>query len=229
MDINFQFNCHTVSIKMRTVYQGEVFNWSAALVITTNFCVNIAESELESRGTTEQGNIFNALDIFFISFYIFEITINIYVHWFWEFWTNRWNIFDFIVVSVSIVEIIVQAVVGSGYAQINILRTMRVFRVLRLFNKFKEMQKIMVALLASLRPVFTALLILVLVISIYSIIGVQLFKEIDPERFGTFSQAWFTILGFATGDAGCGYIYHPEQKKKKQKFAICIYVYIYMW
>ena len=214
---------------MRTVYEGEVFNWTAALVITTNFCVNIAESELEDRGSTEQGNIFNALDIFFISFYIFEITINIYVHWFWEFWTNRWNIFDFIVVSVSIVEIIVQAVVGSGYAQINILRTMRVFRVLRLFNKFKEMQKIMVALLASLRPVFTALLILVLVISIYSIIGVQLFKEIDPERFGTFSQAWFTILGFATGDSGCGYIYNSEHKKKNQKFAICIYVCIYIW
>ena len=186
---------------MRTVYEGEVFNWTAALIITTNFCVNIAESELEDRGSKEQGNIFNALDIFFISFYIFEITINIYVHWFWEFWTNRWNIFDFIVVSVSIVEIIVQAVVGSG---LNILRTMRVFRVLRLFNKFKEMQKIMVALLASLRPVFTALLILVMVISIYSIIGVQLFKEIDPERFSTFTQAWFTMLGFATGDRKCG-------------------------
>ena len=189
---------------MRTVYEGEVFNWTAALVITTNFCVNIAESELDARGTTEQGNIFNALDIFFMSFYIFEITINIYVHWFWEFWTNRWNIFDFIVVSVSILEIILQAVVGSGYSQINILRTMRVFRVLRLFNKFKEMQKIMIALLASLRPVFTALLILVMVIAIYSIIGVQLFKEIDPERFGSFSQAWFTMLGFATGDSGCG-------------------------
>jgi hypothetical protein len=39
-----------------------------------------------------------------------------------------------------------------------------------------------------------------MVISIYSIIGVQLFKEIDPERFGTFTQAWFTMLGFATGD-----------------------------
>jgi hypothetical protein len=187
---------------LRNAEEGTAWNWTAAAVILANFFVNIVESEQRARGiTSQQADVFDGLDLGFSTFYMLELVINLYIHWFWEFWTNPWSIFDFLVVTCSIVELILQSLGSDDYGKLNIFRTMRVFRILRLFNKFKSMQQIMIAVLASLKPVATAVLILVMVISIYAIIGEQIFKEDDPQHFSTFSQAWFTLLGLATGDS----------------------------
>jgi hypothetical protein len=188
-------------MKLRVVYESKVFTSTTAIIIICNFLENLAEAEISSIGETpEQANIFLAFDFIFMAFFMIELFMNMYVHWFWEFWTSLWNIFDLIVVSVSFVEMILKAILDNQSVQLNILRTFRVFRVLGLLKKFTHMHKVMVAVLASVQPVFSALLILVMVISLYSLIGVQLFKEDYPEHFGSLTLAWCTILGLATGD-----------------------------
>jgi hypothetical protein len=190
----------SIAMKLRVVYESKVFTSTTAIIIC-NFLENLAEAEISSiEETPEQANIFLGFDFIFMTFFMIELFMNMYVHWFWEFWTSLWNIFDFIVVSVSFVEMILKVILDSQAVQLNILRTFRVFRVLGLLKKFTQMHKVMVAVLASVQPVFSALLILVMVISLYSLIGVQLFKEDYPEHFGSLTLAWCTILGLATGD-----------------------------
>ena len=189
-------------MKLRTVYESKAWTWTTAIIILLNFILNLAEAELSvSEESTQLEHAFFIIEMIFMAFFLIEVVMNMYIHWFWAFWTNLWNVFDFIVVSVSIVEIILEALyVDSESVHLNIIRTFRVFRVLGLFNRFKQMQKVLAAVMASLQAVFSALLLLVVVISLYSLIGVQLFKEDNPQHYSSFTRALFTILGLATGD-----------------------------
>ena len=76
---------------------------------------------------------------------------------------------------------------------VSILRLMRTFRVLRLFSKLRSLRIIMNALAISMYPVFNTLLIVCLVLFVYAILGVQLYKEIDPEDFGSFADSVWTV------------------------------------
>ncbi len=70
---------------------------------------------------------------------------------------------------------------------------MRTFRVLRLFNKMRSLRTLISALGASLVPVLNAFIIMVLIIVIYAILGVELFQDRNPEIFGSFAIAAYTV------------------------------------
>ncbi len=81
----------------------------------------------------------------------------------------------------------------SDLPGISVLRLMRTFRVLRLFNKLRSLRTLINALAASLVPVFNAFIIMVLILVIYAILGVELFQNRNPEAFGTFAIASYTV------------------------------------
>jgi hypothetical protein len=111
---------------------------------------------------------------------------------------------------------------GNPIIDINALRIIRIFRVFRIFGKFASMRQIINALFRSIFPVCSALLMFWIILSIYAIIGklcsanapccslcqwytylrvsifnpvgVNLFKEHVPERFGAFSTASFAMF-----------------------------------
>ena len=76
---------------------------------------------------------------------------------------------------------------------VSILRLLRTFRVLRLFSKLRSLRIIMNALAISMYPVFNTLLIVILVLFVYAILGVQLYKDIAPDDFGSFADSVWTV------------------------------------
>ncbi len=59
-----------------------------------------------------------------------ELAFNAFGHWFWWFVSDGWSIFDFAVISISIIALVFDAIPG-----ISILRTVRAFRILRLIGR----------------------------------------------------------------------------------------------
>ena len=93
-----------------------------------------------------------------------------------NFFKDGWNIFDTIIVAISLIPI----PNNSSYL---VLRLLRIFRVLRLISVIPELKKIIEAILASIKRVFYVSLLLFNILYIYATMGSILFGEDDPERW----------------------------------------------
>ena len=127
-----------------------------------------------------------------------ELAVNLAAHWFWEFWNDNWNIFDFLIVGISVISL-TPADLGSATA-IRSIRLLRAFRVLRLFKRLNEIRKIISALGQSIFPVANAFVILFLIMSVYAIMGVQLFQSQQKDAFGSFGLSLYTMFAATTMD-----------------------------
>jgi hypothetical protein len=128
--------------------------------------VNAAESQLsnilvDQDGTlTKVGEDLETLDEMFTIVFLVELLVNAFGHWFKPFISDGWNIFDLIVVTMSLVAL------GPVKVPVNVIRSLRAFRVIRLFGRLKGLKNIVTALASSVIPVLQALLILLIIGSI---------------------------------------------------------------
>lgn len=81
---------------------------------------------------------------------------------------DPWNWLDFIVVSISTVEILDI----KGLAQFKALRTMRVLRPLRSINAFPSMKRLIGSLLAALPSLADAIMFMLFIFLLFGILGV---------------------------------------------------------
>ncbi|MEE6515745.1 hypothetical protein FKM82_024782 [Ascaphus truei] len=113
---------------------------------------------------------------------------------------NPYNIFDGIIVIISVWEIIGQQ--GGG---LSVLRTFRLMRVLKLVRFMPALQRQLVVLMKTMDNVATFCMLLMLFIFIFSILGMHLFgckfaseKDGDtyPDRKNFDSLLWATVTVF---------------------------------
>lgn len=90
-----------------------------------------------------------------------------------------WNIFDLIIVSASLVDIIFELVDG-----LSVLRGLRLLRVLKLAQSWTTMKVLLSIIISTIGALGNLTLILVIVIYIFAVIGMQLFsKDYTPDKF----------------------------------------------
>ena len=108
-----------------------------------------------------------------------------------EFFKSGWNIFDTIIVAISLIPI----PNNSSYL---VLRLLRIFRVLRLISVIPELKKIIEAILESIRRVIFVSLLLFIILYIYATMGSILFAENDPARWGDLGISLITLFQVLT-------------------------------
>ena len=141
--------------------------------------------------------LFWQTDLFFTVVFSIELFFNILSHSFAQFWDDGWNLFDLIVVSISVVSVCVST---QGANAVRSVRLVRAFRVMRLFGRLKNVRKIISAIGRSVGPVCNAFVIVLLIVAIYAIMGVQLFRQWNQEAFGNFGRAMYTMFSVTTMD-----------------------------
>ncbi len=124
---------------------------------------------------------------------------------------NGWNLFDFSIVVLSLIP-------ATGDFAL-VARLVRVLRVLRLISTVPQLRLIVSTLVRSIPGMGHVLLLLSVLFYIYGIIGFHLFREPDPEHWGTLGAAlltlfqlvtlddWFNILAKAREAHGWAWIY----------------------
>ncbi|MDC0968076.1 ion transporter [Alphaproteobacteria bacterium] len=159
-----------------------------AIIIFNAFTIGVNTYELSD--VTNQ--IINLLDYSITIFFVVEITIRfIGEPKKSEFFKNRWNIFDTIIVCISLVPI-------PNNSSFLLLRLLRVFRVLRIISVIPELKMIIEALLQSVKRVFYVSLLLFIILYIYATIGSILFSEDIPSRWGNVGTAMITLFQVLT-------------------------------
>ncbi|XP_059350945.1 sodium channel protein 60E-like [Daphnia carinata] len=96
-----------------------------------------------------------------------------------DFFRNGWNVFDFVIVLASLVDLGLEIVNG-----LSVLRGMRLMRVLRLAQSWTTMRVLLSIILSSLGALANLTFVLAIVVYIFAVIGMQLFgRDYTPENF----------------------------------------------
>ena len=175
------------------------FQTFVAVLLFLNFSLNIYEVEVKPPEGSELEATLESLDVAFTMFYVIELFLNLFVHWWREFLFNGWSVFDSICVLSSVVGMILTAAM-DGKIDLSIIRSLRIFKIVRIFSRLKALQRVVTAITSTVLPLFNTFLIFVVVIAIYSVLASQLYGVILPQRFGSFTAASLTMFQLATGD-----------------------------
>ena len=196
-----------------TAFQGFI-----ALCLFTNFALNIIETELKPDEEDDLAYNLKYTDQAFSLLYFFELSANLFVNR-WDFFKDGWSIFDAFCVLSGIVGEIMKIVADSG-TDMSMLRTIRIFKIIRIFSRLKELQKIVLAIMSTIIPLFNTFIIYMVVVSIYSVLATQLFGDVFPLRFGTFSKASLTMFQISTGDGWLTDVLRPLLSLQAEKYGI---------
>jgi len=108
----------------------------------------------------------------------------------WRFFLDGWNLFDFVIVAVCFLPLQTQFIA--------VLRLVRILRVLRLVSVLPRLQLLVGALLKSMPSIGYVALLLSIHFYIYAVLGVFLWGENDPMRFGSLPLTFLTLFQCVT-------------------------------
>ena len=74
------------------------------------------------------------------------------------------------------------------------LRTFRLLHSVGIFYKDTAIETTLQGVAKAIPSVFIVLLILMLIVGTYAIMGVEAFRDVDPELFGDLSNSTFTLF-----------------------------------
>uniref|UniRef100_A0A3B4HDC8 Sodium channel protein n=1 Tax=Pundamilia nyererei TaxID=303518 RepID=A0A3B4HDC8_9CICH len=134
------------------------------------------------------------------------------------FFTVGWNIFDFVVVILSIVGIVLADIIEKYFVSptlFRVIRLARIGRILRLIRGAKGIRTLLFALMMSLPALFNIGLLLFLVMFIYAIFGMANFAYVkrqggidDMFNFETFGNSMICLFQITTS-AGWDSLLNP--------------------
>ncbi|XP_055695868.1 sodium channel protein para isoform X30 [Lutzomyia longipalpis] len=147
------------------------------------------------------------LNMIFIVIFSSECLLKIFAlryHYFVE----PWNLFDFVVVILSILGLVLSDIIEKYFVSPTLLRVVRVAkvgRVLRLVKGAKGIRTLLFALAMSLPALFNICLLLFLVMFIFAIFGMSFFMHCkdksgldDVYNFKTFGQSMILLFQMST-------------------------------
>uniref|UniRef100_A0A8C4HCB2 Voltage-dependent L-type calcium channel subunit alpha n=1 Tax=Dicentrarchus labrax TaxID=13489 RepID=A0A8C4HCB2_DICLA len=134
---------------------------------------------------------------------------------------DPWNVFDFIIVIGSVVDVILSEVDVSTYSMkkydsenasvsITFFRLFRVMRLVKLLNRSEGIRNLLWTFIKSFQALPHVALLIVMLFFIYAVIGMQIFGKVSlvdgtqinrNNNFQTFPQAVLMLFRCATGEA----------------------------
>lgn len=173
--------------------------------------VIIASALLIGAKTYEETSRFDIimrwLDLGITLFFLFEICIRLAAEKrTLDFFKKGWNIFDFLIVTASLIPI-------DDSEMVLIARLLRIFRVLRLVSMIPELRMLLAALLKSIPRMGYVALLMFIIFYIYAAIGSFLFESVDEKLWGNISLAMLTLFQVATFESWATAVLYPTMEQ----------------
>lgn len=132
------------------------------------------------------------LDYAVTLFFLLELSIRMAAEErFKDFFKKGWNIFDFIIVAVSLIPLD-----DSQYALV--ARMLRLFRVMRLISFIPELRVLVNALISAMPRMGYVALLMFIIFYLYAVIGNILFGALNPVLWGDLGVSLLTLFRVAT-------------------------------
>ncbi|XP_030199699.1 sodium channel, voltage-gated, type I-like, alpha isoform X1 [Gadus morhua] len=192
--------------------QGLVFDLTTKqafdILIMVLICLNMITMMVETEDQSQQKiAVLHWINVFFIIIFAAECVLKMLAlrhHYF----TVGWNVFDFIVVALSIVGMFLSKIIEDYFVSptlFRVIRLARIGRILRLIKGAKGIRTLLFALMMSLPALFNIGLLLFLVMFIYAIFGMSNFAYVKKEKgiddmfnFETFGNSMICLFQITT-------------------------------
>ena len=159
-----------------------------AVIIASALLVGVKTYEIP----TASQRILGWLDVLITVIFLAEISIRFIAEPHKaSFFRNPWNLFDTLVVAVSLIPI-------DNSDMALVARLVRVFRVLRMISIIPELRMLLSSLVKALPQLGYVILLMFIIFYIYAAIGATLFEAINPTLWGDIAIAMLTLFRVMT-------------------------------
>lgn len=145
------------------------------------------------------------IDITITYLFLFEIIVRFIAEGHsLAFFKKGWNVFDTLIVGISLIPI-------EDSEVVLLARLVRIFRVLRLISIIPELRILISALLKALPPMSYVLLLMFIIFYMYAAVGSLFFEKINPILWGDISVSMLTLFRVVTFEDWTDVMYETMQ------------------
>ena len=141
--------------------------------------------ETSSRAMELAGGFIKTTDRLLLTVFVAEILVKLYAFG-GRFFTNPWNVFDFLVVGIALIP--------SGGP----LTVLRVLRILRLISMVPRFRFVVEALLRAVPGIMSIAGLLVILFYVSAVMATGLFGERFPQWFGSIGESMYSLFQIMT-------------------------------
>ncbi len=134
------------------------------------------------------GGLIKVLDAICLAIFVAELAAKI-IAYRGRFFRDGWNIFDFIIVGISLVP------AAQGFTA---LRALRILRVLRLISTAPRLRRVVEGFITALPGMASVFLLMALIFYIGAVIATKLFADTFPDWFGTLGRSGYSLFQIMT-------------------------------
>lgn len=134
------------------------------------------------------GSLILLLDKICLGIFVLEIVAKLFTRR-GQFFRDGWNVFDFLIVGISLFP------AGQGLA---VLRALRILRLLRVVSVAPTMRRVVEGFLTALPGMGSVFLLTGVIFYIASVMATKLFSEAFPQWFDTLGGSAYTLFQIMT-------------------------------
>ena len=134
------------------------------------------------------GPVIVLLDSVCLAIFVVELAAKLFAQRL-AFFRSGWNLFDFVIVGVSLVP-------GNG--GLSVLRALRILRVLRVISVVPSLRRVVEGFVTALPGMGSVFLLMGIVFYIGAVMATKLFGASFPEWFGTLGRSGYTLFQIMT-------------------------------
>ncbi|MBQ4863066.1 ion transporter [Pseudoalteromonas sp. MMG013] len=179
----------TIKLNLNNLKNNKIFELTVVAVIIIS-ALEIGAKTFSLPNTAI--SITHVLDIFITLFFLFEISVRFIADDDKKrFFKKGWNVFDTLVVAISLVPI-------NDSEMALLARLIRVFRVLRMVSVVPELRILINSLIKALPQLGYVILLMFIIFYIYAAIGSFIFNDINPKLWGDIAISMLTLFRIMT-------------------------------
>nr|XP_033321554.1 muscle calcium channel subunit alpha-1 isoform X2 [Megalopta genalis] len=199
---------HRIQYKVWWFVTSQPFEYTIFTLIMINTVTLAMKFYRQPEIYTEALDVLNMI---FTAVFALEFVFKLAAFRFKNYFGDAWNVFDFIIVLGSFIDIVYSEVnPGSTIISINFFRLFRVMRLVKLLSRGEGIRTLLWTFIKSFQALPYVALLIIMLFFIYAVIGMQVFGKIaiDDEtsinrnnNFQSFPQAVLVLFRSATGEA----------------------------
>ncbi|MFK7838624.1 MAG: ion transporter [Sulfitobacter sp.] len=171
---------------LKTFLESRRFgNFVLSIIVLNAILLGLETSETFVNMT---GPVVGMLDNVCLGIFVVELLLKLFVYRF-RFFRDGWNVFDFLIVGISLVP----ATQG-----LSALRALRILRVLRLVSTAPRLRRVVEGFITSLPGMASVFVLMALIFYIGSVIATKLFGDTFPDWFGTMGRSGYSLFQIMT-------------------------------
>ncbi|XP_057654932.1 muscle calcium channel subunit alpha-1 isoform X5 [Diorhabda carinulata] len=206
---------HRIQYKVWWFVTSRPFEYAIFTLILTNTITLGMKFYHQPEEYQTYEKVLDYLNMIFTAVFAMEFVFKLAAFRVKNYFGDAWNVFDFIIVLGSFIDIVYQDVNPGEKFRLsgNFFRLFRVMRLIKLLNRGEGIRTLLWTFLKSFQALPYVALLIVMLFFIYAVIGMQMFGKIESNdlqssssitrnnNFGSFFQAVLVLFRSATGEA----------------------------